>query len=161
MKKILLLIIFLLTFDLIAEKDPFCPLPANAESRIMAQLTSAIPFKLVSVISSKKGFHFQQTIQLEFDLWDEKVSIKIPNKTEQFYNLKETPQALCNIFSKKNLPKAGSYTFRLLLNPQLDGNLTQFQSIGQDSTKWLHLDWDKLLKESKVKTLIFERSFQL
>lgn len=136
-----------------------CPLFKPIRKQVIMKIATAIPFKLVSMVEIPDTKPLQKMISLEYDLWDEIVTITdLKSKKSIKTNLTDSVDKICQILSFDKKPLSKKMVYRLLLNPQLDNQLRQMQSISENEFKLIHIDWNKVLQNNKSKMLLIERT---
>jgi len=124
------------------------------EREIVPRIKSGIPFKLLSIAADDRN-SFRRIVRIEYDLWNETLSIEVLGRQKSVSTLKEASAKICEALSLKEIPDKQTYQYRLMLNPVLGEGLQRLKEKSDGRSGLLEINWHRLAKDLETeKTLI-------
>ena len=144
---ILTTILLITPARVMAKTLDLCPVygpPHGAE--VLPKLRSGIPFRLLSIAVADDGTLLRHVIRLEYDLWNETVTIDTLGKGILHAPVAQAAASICRALSFPDAPAGKRFDVRLLLNPLLGDRLQRLRS-GEVGNGLLQVNWDRLVRD--------------
>jgi hypothetical protein len=134
-----------------------CPAYLKIHQRdIDPRIRSGIPFKLLSVAVNEQGI-FRRIVRLEYDLWDETVTIETLGHGTEVAKLAGVGARVCKALSFPEAPAGKRYEYKLFLNPVLGEGLARLAGAAQEShSGLLQIDWVRLTKDMETEKVLLQ-----
>ena len=137
-------------------------LSEKAEKEVLTNTKRGVPFQLLSIaVSSKDKIVKRRIIRIEYDLWDELVTIKEREKVIKIVPVVKSMTQICKIISFPEISSKSDFIYQLFLNPGQNYRFKYLRKNNKSPTdRLLNVDWDKVLKDYESEQLLFEYEFK-
>lgn len=131
------------------------------QSEIKPKIQSGIPFELMGVLTEDGSLIARRVIHINFNLWDERVTMKSEDRVLAKVELKESGSMLCrHLEMSEPLKRDKKYVYRLLLNPMWGERMARLQVFsGADLAQGriIGINWRKLADEMPSDKILLEK----
>jgi len=131
------------------------------KNEIKAKIRAGIPFELMSALFEDGALVAKKVIHINFNLWDEVLTMKANDHLLGKISLIDAAEQLCKFLEIPETLKSGRrYTYRLLLNPMWGERMARLQlSTGHDldNKRLIGINWKKLAEEMPSDRVLLEK----
>jgi hypothetical protein len=158
-----LFVIFL--SSVISREAIACPwFRAPYRERILPKITGGIPLELVGLVTRGDELLDKKFVRVQYDLWDETVTLSAGSNAGKPIPLKAAEQAICTLFggAEGSVEAGAGSTLRMYLNPVFEGRLQRIaekmaSETNASALSLLEVNWRRLMRNNGNQTLILKR----
>ncbi|MEK6705426.1 MAG: hypothetical protein AABZ06_06535 [Bdellovibrionota bacterium] len=131
------------------------------QNEIKTKIRAGIPFELMSALFEDGALISKKVVHVNFNLWDEVLTLKSDDHLLGKISLADAPGLLCKFLELPEALKSGRhYTYRLFLNPMWGERMARLQiSTGHnlDNKRLVGINWKKLAEEMPSDKILLEK----
>ena len=152
----LMLFVLLLCAAAPARALDLCPAYRTIHDRVVVEkVRSGIPFKLLGIATDGNAT-FRRIVHVEFNLWDEKLTVETLGGQRVTCTLAQASEKICQALSFPEVPAGRAYRYQLLLNPVLGDKLSRLKENGGKGAGLLQVNWQRLAKDLETERVLLD-----
>lgn len=135
---------------------------AAYHSGIQPRILKGLPFELMATMESNKNAIFKKILYLQYDLWDEIVTVKEHEHVIFKINITQLETPLCQALSPSPSEQkviVGHIRYSLVINPMWEGRLARLKTnlLATTKMKIIQINWNNVLYQLPAEEILIDQ----